>query len=265
MTDAATVYSYVLIVTVYGVLAVGTVGAARAGAPALGALTTQPGARAAFYRNSIANLVILTGITVLIVALHPGLTAAGVGWAWPAGKGLGPLLAGCSLALMAVLHVRARRGALPAATVALLPRTTGERWLAAGAAVAFGVGEELIYRGLLPAIGTGLLGLPVPVAAVAGLAVFVAAHAHQGRRGMLTVAVLGSLCTALYLASASLLLPILVHTCWDAMVLLLTRPTPASPMPASPIPAAAEGAGRPLPEEDRRIRLRAAAPTGPAR
>ncbi|MDI6101820.1 CPBP family intramembrane metalloprotease [Actinoplanes sp. NEAU-A12] len=294
MTDGATVYSYVLIVTVYGVVFAGTVRAVRGRGQLLGVLTARPGARAAFFRNSIVNLAMLAGITVLIVALHPGLTPAEAGWAWPAGDGLGYLLTGCFLVLMILVRVRSRRGALPLVTAAMLPRTTGERWLAAGASVAVGVGEEAIYRGLLLAIGTDLLGLPVLLAAAAGLAVFTAAHAYQGWLGMITVALLGALFTALYLTSMSLLLPIVAHTCWDAMVLLLLRSEPASeaapiadpgPRPAPtaetasasvsaeaaptvPGPGAAAetaGTGLPGPEGDVRIRLRAAAPADAVR
>lgn len=84
-----------------------------------------------------------------------------------------------------------------------------------------GVTEEIVYRGLLIAVGMGAFGLSENVAALAALAVFVAGHLYQGWRGMLAVTLIGFGLTALYLRTGSLLMPILLHALIDLRGLLL--------------------------------------------
>ncbi|MEU8664898.1 CPBP family intramembrane glutamic endopeptidase [Actinoplanes philippinensis] len=183
--------------------------------------------RARFFRNSIVNLAVLVAVGSIAVDVHPDLTAADVGWRLPEGNWSDYLYTGYVLVLLIAVYLRSRKGPLSPGTTALLPRTSGERLLAGGAAVAFGVGEEFLYRGLLLAAGTELLGLPLWVAAVLGWVLFVAAHIYQGGRALFTIGLLGLIFTMLYLSSMSLVLPIIVHTLWDLVFLLLIRPRPA--------------------------------------
>lgn len=242
MGDGATVYSYVLLATIYGLLLVSTVHAVWKRKVLLATLAAR---RTAFYRNGIVNMAILAVLAVLAVVLHPDLTMAGAGWRWPDGVGTGYFYTGGILVLLVALLIKTRRHPQPAESMALLPRTRAERWLAGGAAFAFGIGEEIIYRGVLVAAGTGILGLPTMLVAGAGLVVFTAGHAYQGWRGMLSIGLLGYLLTMLYLSSASLLLPILMHIVWDLAALLLVRPPAASPLPDDQPASSGESAAVP--------------------
>lgn len=98
-----------------------------------------------------------------------------------------------------------------------------ERWWAAAVAATAGITEEVVYRGLLIAAGTRLYDLPLALVVMASLALFVAAHAYQGRKGMVGVAILGAMFTTIYLISGSLLLAIMVHI-WQNLVALLLVP-----------------------------------------
>ncbi|MEU4619734.1 CPBP family intramembrane glutamic endopeptidase [Actinoplanes sp. NPDC023801] len=232
MADRTTIYSYALIVIIYGFLLVNTGYLLRRGEQALVALLSRPGGRAAFYRNGIVNLVLLGGLAAAAVALHPRLTFAGTGLAWPRGGFTDWFFSGLVVFMLVVLYRKARAGGqLLPTTLAMLPRTGRERWLAGGAAVAFGAGEEILYRGLLLAVGTEVLGLPMFVAAIAAWVLFVAAHAYQQWQALFTVGYLGALFTVLYLESGSLLLPIVLHVLWDLVVLLLIRPTGSGTVP----------------------------------
>ena len=151
---------------------------------------------------------------------------------------------GTALLLGAVLGlVQARRGAgqpaapprVPGGTgvLRMLPRTAAERWGFAALAITAGITEEVIWRGF----GQGLalqwlphapLAVPVAIAALA----FGWAHLYQGWLGMLLAAVLGGLFGALYLATGSLLVPIVLHVLIDLRALLLRVP----PVLAGPAP-----------------------------
>ncbi|MET9781146.1 CPBP family intramembrane glutamic endopeptidase [Nocardiopsis alba] len=92
----------------------------------------------------------------------------------------------------------------------LLPRTGGERALAAGMAVTGGVFGELLYRGLFIVLVTSM-GVPLWIAAVLSVLLFSVAHVYQGWWGLLSAGFSGTLFTVLYLGTGSLLVPILVH------------------------------------------------------
>jgi uncharacterized protein len=215
-----------------------------------GRLRTDAGARRSFYRRL---LVLEWGLAVLAVVVWlsaPGVTAAGVGLQWPQGWP-GPVSGAAAVLTVAfvVLSTRAlRSGALAEAaprarrpgegrhaepsvhaTLALLPRTAGERRLFTLVGVTAGVCEEWLYRGFFLAVVAALAGgLPTPVlVAVAALA-FGLAHAYQGVAGVLTTGVLGGVLAGLYLDTGSLLLPVLLHVLIDLRFLLV----PASALPA---------------------------------
>ncbi|MFF5212682.1 CPBP family intramembrane glutamic endopeptidase [Streptosporangium sp. NPDC000396] len=175
------------------------------------------------------ELWVLAAAALLIVAVEPSLDAASIGLVIkePLSNTLGTIVGFLVAATAGVLVFRwlaAKGKSVPGqqAVHHLLPRTAAERWYAAGLSVTAGVTEEIIYRGLLIAVGTGALGLSKELAAFGALAVFVVGHLYQGWRGMLAVALIGFGLTSLYLRSGSLLLPILLHALIDLRGLVFT-------------------------------------------
>lgn len=137
------------------------------------------------------------------------------------------LLAGSSIVLAAmVLHER-RASHLPSTLEpvrAILPRTFWERraWLLVS--LVAGTCEEVVWRGFL----FWYLGALLPVLGDVGTlsaaaVVFGVAHAYQGFVGMLGTALGGLLLGALYLATGSLWLPMILHVLTDARIVLLRR------------------------------------------
>ncbi len=214
-------------------------------------LRTQPGARRSFYRRLLVLEWGLALLTLLVWAATPHVGAGAVGLAWPR-SWPGPVVGAAVvvLLLLVVVSTRALRGGVlleaarpdrrrpgagrhaepPAqATLALLPRTPGERRLFTLVGVTAGVCEEWLYRGFFLAVVAAVAGGPpgwvlVVVAAVA----FGLAHAYQGIGGIVLTGVLGGVLAALYLASGSLLLPVLLHAVIDLRFLLV----PARVLPA---------------------------------
>jgi membrane protease YdiL (CAAX protease family) len=218
-----------------------------------GRLRTDPGARRSFYGRL---LVLEWGLAVLVLVVwlsSPGVDAAAVGLRlpqeWP-----GPLttvLLVLVLLFVAVSTRALRGGALleaarpvhrpgegrhaeapGQATLALLPRTAGERRLFTLVGITAGVCEEWLYRGFFLAVVAALAGgLPTGVLVGVAAAAFGLAHAYQGPAGIVTTGVLGGIMAAIYLDTGSLLLPVLLHALIDLRFLL--------------VPAAALPAGRP--------------------
>jgi membrane protease YdiL (CAAX protease family) len=215
-----------------------------------GRLRSDPGARRSFYRRL---LVLEWGLALLALVIWlsaPGVGAAQVGLVWPR-QWPGPVtgLVVVLVLIFVFVSTRALRGgalleaAAPArrpgegrhseppghATLALLPRTAGERRLFSVVGITAGVCEEWLYRGFFLAVVAALSGGPptwvlVLLAAVA----FGLAHAYQGRAGIVTTALLGGVMAGLYLQTGSLLLPVLLHAAIDLRFLLV----PAQALPA---------------------------------
>jgi membrane protease YdiL (CAAX protease family) len=223
-----------------------------------GRLATDPAARRSFYRRL---LVLEWGLTLLVAVVcvaAPRLGAGGLGLSWPR-SWPGPVTGLAVLLVLGfvVLSLRAMAsGALRAAadqlrrrpgegrhartavhaTLALLPRTTGERRLFTVVGVTAGLCEEWLYRAFFLAVVSALAGgLPTVVLVLVAGAAFGLAHAYQGVAGVVTTAVLGGVLAALYLETGSLLLPVLLHAAIDLRFLLV---------PASVLPGLAPGAAR---------------------
>ena len=239
-----------------------------AGEPVVGAvlhrrfedrLRTHPGARRSFYRRLLVLEWGLTVITVVVLLAATDVGAAAVGLRWPV-SWPGPVASAVCLLLLlfVVLSTRALRGGVlldgagsdprrpgeprrrpgegrhaqssAQATLALLPRTPAERRLFTLVGLTAGICEEWLYRGFFLAVVAAVAGGPpawvlVLVAAVA----FGLAHAYQGVGGMVLTGTLGGVFAALYLATGSLLLPVVLHAVVDLRFLLV----PARALPAS--------------------------------
>jgi membrane protease YdiL (CAAX protease family) len=215
-----------------------------------GRLGSDPGARRSFYRRL---LVLEWGLALLALVIWlsaPGVDAGEVGLRWPQ-QWPGPVtgLVVLIVLLFVVVSTRALRSgallddAVPArrpgegrhaepathATLALLPRTPGERRLFTLVGVTAGVCEEWLYRGFFLAVVAALAGgLPTGVLVVVAAVAFGLAHAYQGRVGIVTTGLLGGVMAAIYLQTGSLLLPVLLHAVIDLRFLLV----PARVLPA---------------------------------
>jgi uncharacterized protein len=220
-----------------------------------GRLRTDPGARRSFY---LRLLILEWGLSLLALVVWlatPGVSAGQVGLRWPQ-QWPGPVTGLVVLLVVAfvVVSTRAlRSGALleaaepvrrpgegrhaePAghATLALLPRTAGERRLFTVVGVTAGVCEEWLYRGFFLAVVAALAGgLQTWLLVVVAAAAFGLAHVYQGAVGILTTGLLGGVMAALYLQTGSLLLPVLLHAAIDLRFLLV----PSRVLPAGRVTA----------------------------
>lgn len=197
----------------------------------------DPGALVRMFRLWIGDTWAITAVALAVVWLTPELDAARIGITLGTNASLVVAMLGGMALTVALVALAARLGRplptpSPGAFTALLPRTAAERRYALGLAVTAGVGEEIVYRGVLIGLGTHVLGLPVPVAAGLALAVFVLGHLYQGRTGMLVVTLGGLVFTFAYLYTGSLLLPIALHVLIDIRSLLFTRHDSSSSAPA---------------------------------
>jgi membrane protease YdiL (CAAX protease family) len=219
-----------------------------------GRLRSDPGARRSFYRRL---LVLEWGLALLALVVWlsaPGVDAGQVGLRWPE-QWPGPLTGVVVLLVLLFVAVSTRAlrgGALleatapvrrrpgegrhsepPAhATLALLPRTPGERRLFTVVGVTAGVCEEWLYRGFFLAVVAALAGgLPTAVLVVVAAVAFGLAHAYQGPTGIVTTGLLGGVMAAVYLQTGSLLLPILLHAVIDLRFLLV----PARVLPTAQV------------------------------
>jgi uncharacterized protein len=215
-----------------------------------GRLRSDPRARRSFY---LRLLILEWGLSLLALAVWlsaPGVDAAQVGLRWPQ-QLPGPVtgLVVLLVLVFVVVSTRALRGgallevAEPArragegrhaeppahATLALLPRTAGERRLFTVVGVTAGICEEWLYRGFfLAVVSAAAGGLPTGVLVLVAAVAFGLAHAYQGAVGIVTTGLLGGVMAALYLQTGSLLLPVLLHAAIDLRFLLVpSRALPA--------------------------------------
>lgn len=113
-----------------------------------------------------------------------------------------------------------------AALTPMLPTTPRGRRGWAALSVAAGVTEEVTYRGLLVlTLALVLPGADPRVVVAAAAVLFGVAHTYQGWTGMLATGVVGAALTGLYLATGSLLVPMVLHVLLDLRVLLLAPGT----------------------------------------
>ena len=112
----------------------------------------------------------------------------------------------------------------------MLPNHRREMVLFGLVSISAGICEELIFRGfLLRYLQWAPWGLSLGWSLLISSALFGLAHAGQGLKGMLGTALIGLILGWLYLASGSLLIPIIVHALIDlrALAMALLRKLPA--------------------------------------
>jgi uncharacterized protein len=109
---------------------------------------------------------------------------------------------------------------------ALIPTTPRERVLFVAVALSAGICEELVYRAWLLDALHGVVGLTGGVLVVAGAVAFGLGHYYQGVAGMLVTSLLGFMLCGLYVATGSLVVPIIVHALIDLRVAVLPTGAP---------------------------------------
>lgn len=97
---------------------------------------------------------------------------------------------------------------------ALLPRNTAEVRLGALISLNAGVVEELLFRLAMPALLYGAFGNAF-FALLASALLFGALHAYQGPAGVIGTTLIGAFLLFLYVATGSILVPIVVHVLID--------------------------------------------------
>jgi uncharacterized protein len=216
-------------------------------------LAANPGARLRLYRRILALEWSYALAVVATVAGQPH-PAAALGLVAPSLAGgsaalrssLVGLVVGLSLALIApVLTARGRAFVRSAAgeAGALLPANGRERAWFVAVALTAGVCEELLYRGFL----FFFLARFVPsatVAVIVSAVVFGAAHAYQGRGGVVATALLGACLGGLYVWTGSLWPPIALHALIDLRATLLSPPAAPTAAVASATSAEAAASDR---------------------
>lgn len=104
---------------------------------------------------------------------------------------------------------------------ALVPVTNPERLLWVAVAISAGICEEIVFRGWLLSTLHSSLGVQGTPLIAAAAAIFGLAHAYQGITGVILTAFAGALLCGLYVATGSLLVPILLHVLIDVRFAIL--------------------------------------------
>jgi membrane protease YdiL (CAAX protease family) len=97
----------------------------------------------------------------------------------------------------------------------ILPKNATESLVFFALACTVAVCEELIYRGFAYAVFLAAAGGSVTIAIIASSAIFAAAHAYQGRQGLVTTFILGALFAGARVWTLSLLPAVLAHLVVD--------------------------------------------------
>jgi membrane protease YdiL (CAAX protease family) len=201
------------------------------------ALERDPRARLGFYRRFAVSAVLVVAFVAVVVAIG-GAGADGLGMTWPAYASrrvfpvtvmaLGAFFV--TMVFVAAFTGRLRENARDplATTRVLLPVSRAERRFWPVVAVAAGVSEELVYRGLfvlhLNALAPSLRLWPL--VAVSALA-FGLAHSYQGWYGVVGTGLLGVVFGTVAVATGSVLAAVGLHALWDVLVPFAAKPPPA--------------------------------------
>jgi len=109
---------------------------------------------------------------------------------------------------------------------ALIPTTGRERWLFAVVAISAGICEEIVFRGWLLYVLHRLGGLNGTALILIGAALFGLCHIYQGVTGVIGTTLAGVLLAALYVATGTLLVPMVLHSLIDVRMAILPSSNP---------------------------------------
>ena len=178
-------------------------------------------------------LRVLLALACIGLGVLSGVDAAALGWRWEnwridalLGLGIGLALAyGFYAATRLLLHLGGGRFYSPSILEILLPTNRREFWLVLLAFIPAVLVEELLFRSLL--IG-GLSPLLPPLALVLAMGVaFGLLHSPQGVWGMAGAGLAGVIFGLLFLATESLVAPLLAHYVANGVqIALAIRDTP---------------------------------------
>jgi membrane protease YdiL (CAAX protease family) len=106
----------------------------------------------------------------------------------------------------------------------LFPASAAGRWFFGAVCLGAGISEELAFRGFLLFYFATLLDFGTSFGVVGSSAVFGLGHLYQGWRGVLLTAFIGLLLAAAYVASGSILVPMVIHAALDLRLLIIVTP-----------------------------------------
>lgn len=191
----------------------------------------QPRARSLALRRTIIMQWALTG-TLLAGWASAARPWGLIGLQWSFGwQNLVGVVGLAAAVLLVILQYRGIRSLAPEQraglrerigdSLLLLPTTSDERRIFAAASITAGFCEEVLIRGFL----FWYLGQWIPAWAIvpAASALFGVMHVYQGAKGALRTAIVGAFLGVLYLASGTLLWPILAHAAIDLGAGALSR------------------------------------------
>lgn len=179
--------------------------------------------RLAVYRSTMLQAW-LTALIVLAAYIRQGREPTSMGLQWPTGVGARWALVaitGLTIALLWSLHSARRADQQQCAQMHevlgpmadFMPRDRTEHRSWAAMSLTAGITEELVFRGYLMWLFGSVM--PAAWALVISSLLFGLQHAYQGVPGILRTAIVGAVLCGLYLASGSLLMPIIAHILID--------------------------------------------------
>jgi membrane protease YdiL (CAAX protease family) len=117
---------------------------------------------------------------------------------------------------IALFFVKPEDGDIPSLgdIQAMIPRNVAEVRIGALLSVNAGVVEELLFRLAMPVLLYGAFGSSL-FALIASTLLFGGLHAYQGATGILVTMVIGAFMLVLFIATGSILVPIIVHALID--------------------------------------------------
>jgi membrane protease YdiL (CAAX protease family) len=197
-----------------------------------------------FYAETLAEQWATVGVALVVVVAAAGVGKEHLGlvgnrpgtWWWTVYAVLLSLAVLGAGVLFRRRMLDGRAVPRPPGLDAILPRTRGERRLALVTAVSAGVCEEIVYRGLLLAVGVGIFGLHPLLAGLLAVLVFTANHLYQGLAGMAAAGAVGFACMGFCLFTGSLIPAILLHVALDVrgLVMIPPRPDEEPDLPSAP-------------------------------
>ena len=182
--------------------------------------------RMAVYLGSGITILLLGAIALLLGNWGVGLPALGLQipvmgsfLLWTVGVAVG------GLALAALFRPLERwiSGGPPSFMAQLLPRTSEERATFAGLSLAAGWGEEMVYRGYVPALLVAV-GMDLWVAFGVSSVSFGVLHAYQGPVGVIRTTLMGLLLALPVAFTGSLFPAMAAHALYDVVAGLVLGP-----------------------------------------